>query len=147
MNRTVVEAVEDLRIAVERLADSVLAQNAGLGLNTRSIDRLLLQVQAATNSLNEATNAQYETRLGIRNINERLAVISKDVDDVGKETREASGVFMTHAPHRKEHAAVGIIEAFGKLPRWSQTLVVFALVLLSIVLPLAVYLWKGASGG
>ncbi len=143
MNRTVEEAVEDLRLAVERLADAVLGQNSGLGLNTRSIDRLLLQVQAATNALNEATNAQYEVRLGIRNINERLAVISKDVDDVDRGVREATGA---HRLPPKPHAAVSTLEAFGKLPRGAQALVVVTTVSLAIAVGVGVYVWKVLGG-
>jgi hypothetical protein len=116
--------VERALSLVERLADAVLAQNAAVGIHARSIDRLLLQLQAVTNAQTESTNAQYEVRLGIQRIGERLAILSKDVDDVERATREATGSFALSVRDPEKHVAVGVIEAFGKLPRWSQSLIV-----------------------
>jgi hypothetical protein len=141
--------IERLSELVERLADAVLAQNAAIGINTRSIDRLLLQLQAATNAMDVATNAQYEVRLAIKNVGERLAVIKEDVDDseqaardAERAAREVTGAFALSKREPEKHVAVGVIEAFGKQPRWSQSLIVVGI----FATMLGLLLWKVLGG-
>lgn len=115
------------------LADAVLAQNAAVGQLVRSIDRVLLQLQAATNAMEQAELNQHELRHELKVISERLAVISKDVDDVERAAREATGSFKRAAGgDSSKHAAVGVLRAFGALPRATQVLLVLLVVALAV---------------
>lgn len=110
---------------VHMLANSVAALAARL---ERVVEELLLVRRTNTDMHATIDEHRHEQRHQLQLINERLAVLSKDVDDVEKVAREVTGQYPKGDP---EHAAVGAIKAFGALPasaRWTLVLLAPSLV-------------------
>lgn len=125
---------EDLRNLLDQLATNSK-------LTRHLADRTLILADSVNKNTEELLRTRqrlteiYEQREYIRGgldlVNQKLAVISKDVDDVEKVAREVSGIHKTKST-TKEHAVVGGLRAFGALPASTQVLVLVALVILGL---------------
>ncbi len=94
-----------------------------------STNKLTEELLIVRQRLTEIYDQREHTRSGLDLIFQKLAVISKDVDDVEKVAREASGV---HKVSTKEHAIVGSLRAFGTLRPLSQLIVGTVILLIAL---------------
>ncbi len=116
-------------LTIGRLADAVLSLNASVGSQIRNGDRVLLQLQAATNAMEQNDMRQHEVRHEMKVISERLAVTSDNVKDT---QREITGVHHKAAlKDSGKHSAVGMLNAFGALPRGTQILLAILIIALA----------------
>ena len=113
---------------IGRLADAVLSLNASVSSLVRNGDRVLLQLQAATNAMEQNDMRQHEVRHELKVISERLAVTSDNVKDT---QREVTGVGHRPSKDSGKHSAVGMLNAFGALPRGTQILLAVLIVALA----------------
>lgn len=125
---------------VERLANNTLLLAQELRNTSKQFERTAEAVHSATEAM-LATKREVHDALGpggavdgvirevryeLNQVNERLAVISKDVDDVEKAAREATGA---HVLVAKADTKEGLLRAFGEQPWFTQLLVVVTAVL------------------
>jgi hypothetical protein len=75
----------------------------------------------ASEALDKYEGLAHQARLAILESNKQLAVISKDVDDV-----ERAHQLAAHADTR-----VGLVQAFGALPKFTQVLIALLFLLLA----------------
>lgn len=118
--------------AVVRLADNTLLLVQELRNSTlqfgRNVEALHTSVEAMNALRREISdgNAEYEKVVRgveheLKQVNKSLAIISNDVDDVERVTREATGI---HALVAAKDSKEGLLRAFGELPWYTQMLVV-----------------------
>jgi hypothetical protein len=121
---------------VERLANGVLMQSAELRNLAARLEAVCERLHSSTEAqlavkreLSEMLGAfdghQHELRAALGRINERLAVIGKDVDDVEKAAREATGA---HQLAAHADTKTGMLRAFGELPARTQMLIAVVVV-------------------
>lgn len=116
--------------SVVRLADNTLLLVQELRNSTlqfgRNVEALRTSVEA-TNTLRREIhdgNAEHERVMRsidfeLKQMNKLLGVISKDVDDVERVTREATGA---HALAAYGDTKAGLLKTFGEMPRFTQGL-------------------------
>lgn len=108
------------------LVDAILANTSANTQLRVSLERLLFQYQSLETTL-------HELRLKLETALERLAVISKDVDDVERATREATGSFkLATKDDAAKPTVVGALHAFAAAPKFAQALIVIAFVALAL---------------
>lgn len=122
---------------VERLADNTLLlvqelrngakQSEKIAESLHNATEAMLAVRREVHDGNAALDGhQHELRAALVKIGERLAVIGKDVDDVERVTREATGA---HALSVRHEGNAGVLRAFGELPSRAQVLIVVVAVI------------------
>lgn len=119
---------------LNNLADAVLAQNSAVGSLVCGIDRVLLQLQAATNQMGKNDDHMHEIRSIFGTIRERLAVTSDNVKDVQTgvaAVRDKSAQFQRQDKDSGRHAAVGALRAFGAMPKLTQIMLVVLILALA----------------
>jgi hypothetical protein len=124
---------------LDRLANNCVLLVAELRNNSKQQERVVESLHSATEAMlatkRVAAEAldNYETlahqgRLAITESNKLLAVISKDVDDVERVTREATGA---HRLAAADDTKAGLVRTFGALPRFTQVLIAILFALLA----------------
>lgn len=124
----------------ERVANNTLLLAQEMRNTSKVFERMAEALHSATEAM-LATKREVHEAIGpggvidevvrgvrheLGQVSRQLAVISKDVDDVERVTREVTGA---HALDAKIDTKEGLLRAFGELPWFTQLLVVVTAVL------------------
>lgn len=118
-------------LTAKRLADVILVQAEATRQNTRALDSIRLQLQGHSNIASEL-NHKIElfiarTDMNVGDIKTKQAVIADNVKDVQREISSSHALPPARAgKDTGKHAAVGMLRAFGEMPRAAQILLVVA---------------------
>jgi hypothetical protein len=128
--RADVERLDDLQDRVTLLlkmqasgADQRLQLADRVNRNTTAQDKLVDALLQLKQRLTEIYDQREFIRAGQEEILRKLAIISKDVDDVEKAAREATGAHKLH----EESTAIKIFDRFTAAPRRTQITLVILL--------------------
>lgn len=126
------EIVASQTATIGCLADAVLSFNASVGSLVRNGDRVLLQLQAATNAMEQNDMRQHEVRHELKTISEKIAVTSDNVKDVQNDSRQFRLLPQSALKGDSgKHSAVGMLNAFGALPKGTQILLAILVIALA----------------
>lgn len=132
--RSLFARLDQLETVVRSLADRVLTlANA----NEHGTEAILL----ARQKLTEIYDQREYVRAGLDEVRREILSVSKDVEHVEKVTREATGAHPLVQIEPDRPTAVKVIEAFAKLPRVTQVLIIIALLAAGI----GGWVWKLAE--